>query len=227
MSVVGVNQTVNNASSTAKFATEKSSTDDRDQFLLLLTTQLQNQDPTNPADTNQVTQQIAALSQVEQQTKTNGYLEELIGLFTQSQANDALNYIGRRVDAAGNTAELKDGSAYINYSLPTGVSKVDVTITNDAGRVVYNGLGTALAGRNLVAWDGKNSFTDEDMQDGVYTFDVTAYDDKNEEIAVNTLISGIVRSLDTEVDGTQRLSLGGYSVPIADVLSVYSPEQTG
>lgn len=226
MSVIGVNQSINNASTVANRASESSGTEDRDQFLLLLTTQLQNQDPTNPADTNQVTSQIAALSQVEQQTKTNGYLQDLIELFTKSQANDALNYIGRRVDAAGNTAELQNGSAYINYTLPAGVSKTDVTITNSGGRVVYSGLGTALAGRNLVVWDGKNSFTDENMEDGVYTFEVTAYDDSNKIVKVDTLISGIVRSLDTEADGTQRLSLGGYSVPIEDVLSVYSPEQS-
>lgn len=226
MSVTTVNQSVNNPSSTPNLAKEKTATDDRDQFLLLLTTQLKNQDPTEPADTNQVTQQIAALSQVEQQTKTNGYLQELIGLFQQSQANDSLNYIGRRIDAQGDKATLVGDKAYLNYTLPSGVTKADVTVYNEDGRKVFEGIGTTLAGRNTVVWDGKNSFTEDDMADGTYKFEVKAINGKNDEVDVNTLISGIVKSIDYE-DGEQFLSLGGYSVPFSDVLSVYDGTVAG
>ena len=47
-------------------------------FLNLLTTQLKNQDPTSPMDTNQFTQQLVMYSQVEQQIQSNSNLKTLI-----------------------------------------------------------------------------------------------------------------------------------------------------
>lgn len=222
MTVTTANTGVNNSSTIPSTATKKSATDDRDTFLLLLTTQLKNQDPTSPADTNQVTQQIAALSQVEQQTKTNTYLEQLVGLFNQSQANDAVNYIGKQIDASGNTTELKNKQAFINYELPAGASKAEINISDSSGKLVYSGLGTTIAGRNTVIWDGKSSFLDNDLLDGVYTFEVKAKDAAGKDVAATPIISGLVRAIETK-DGKQSLSLGGYSVPLDSLLSVYTP----
>src|SRR5208282_634754 len=95
--------------------------------LKLLTTQLQNQDPTNPADTNQVTQEIAQLSQVQGQLQTNQYLAQLIGLFSANQTSNAVSYIGKQVDAASTGSspaqtELTGSQATLVYNLPAGAS---------------------------------------------------------------------------------------------------------
>src|SRR6187551_402108 len=66
-------------------------------FLTLLTTQLQNQNPMDPLDTNQFTQQLVQFAQVEQQLKQNDNLGKLINLETSSQAAIALGYVGLTV----------------------------------------------------------------------------------------------------------------------------------
>ncbi len=198
---------------------------DRDNFLLLLTTQLKNQDPTNPTDTNQVTQQIALLSQVEQQTKSNGFLQQLVTMNGQSQAGAAVNYIGRQVDATGKTGQLAGGKASFVYKLPAGVDKATVNIFDSNGKVVYSGNGTTIAGRNTVVWDGSNSVTGAAMPNGTYTFEVKAKDVAGKDVDSTTLTTGIVQSVDSQ-DGVNSLSLGGFSIPLDSVISVYNPAYT-
>src|ERR1041384_5786191 len=77
------------------------------EFLQLLTTQLKNQDPLSPLDTNQFTQQLVMFSQVEQQLKTNSHLDQLVKLNKTSQANAALSFVGSQVTADGSTTQLK------------------------------------------------------------------------------------------------------------------------
>src|ERR1700684_4390416 len=81
------------------------------EFLQLLTTQLQNQDPLSPMDTNQFTQQLVEFSQVEQQMNTNTNLQTLI---TQGQTQSgayATGYLGKVVTVTGGQAALTDGQA--------------------------------------------------------------------------------------------------------------------
>ena len=83
----------------------KSLSDNFDQFLLLLTTQLQNQDPTDPLDTNEFTSQLVQFSSVEQAVKTNTNLEKMLSLLQTSQLDTAVGYIGKAVEAKGNKRE--------------------------------------------------------------------------------------------------------------------------
>ena len=73
--------------------------DDFDDFLTLLTTQLQNQDPLEPTDTTEFTNQLVLFAGVEQDISQNDNLEQLIGLESANQAVGALNYIGNEVDS--------------------------------------------------------------------------------------------------------------------------------
>ena len=193
-------------------------------FLKLLTTQLQNQDPTAPADTNQLTQQIATLSSVEQQIDMNKNLQSLISLYTNSQNQNAVSYIGKQVEMDGNQGVLAGGQAAFVYDLPAGAASAQVVIKDSTGAVVFTGAGTAIAGRNQALWNGLNDTTGNTMPDGDYTFTVTAKDSAGKALdGVTTKTSGIVRSVDTDSTGTSTLSLGDISVPIAKVLSVRTP----
>src|SRR5690606_26085417 len=128
-----------------------------DTFLNILTTQLRNQNPLDPLDTNQFTQQLVQFTGVEQQLKTNDFLEALL-LNTQSTARaDAVSYIGKEVTASGKTAELKDGGAYWTYNAAANVANATVTIKNAAGSVVYTEAGSLNAGAGAFLWDGKGS----------------------------------------------------------------------
>ncbi len=96
--------------STDKTAATKSSTglaDNFQTFLTLLTTQLQNQNPLDPLDTNQFTQQLVQFAGVEQQLKSNDQLKTLVALQKSAQATQALIYVGNTVAVDGSTAAVQ------------------------------------------------------------------------------------------------------------------------
>lgn len=190
-----------------------------DQFLLLLTTQLKNQDPTQPLDTNQITSQIAALAGVEQQVATNENLEKMLAAYTTTQIGGVVGYIGKRAEALGNKSTLEGGYAMFTYDLEEKAAKTTVSISNENGSVVYSGAGTSLAGRNEVYWDGINSLNGQQMPDGVYTLTVKAEDEIGKEIASTTYTTGRVTSVDVQ-DGQPTLYLGTVKVPIDEVMRI-------
>jgi flagellar basal-body rod modification protein FlgD len=192
-------------------------------FLRLLTTQLQHQDPTDPTDTNQLTQQIATLSQVEQQINTNTNLEKLITLFNTTQYNSVVSYIGKQVEADGNAGALENGQARFAYYLGAPAGEVKVTIKNRAGAVVYTGAGTLNTGRNEFVWDGKNN-EGTVQPNGTYTMEVKAFDTGGQSINSKTYITGIVQSVDS-LNGNVYLSFGDISVPVDKVISVRQAPQ--
>jgi len=151
-------------------------------FLKLLTTQLQNQDPTSPTDTNQVTQQIATLSQVEQQLKTNTNLEKLVSLYQATQYNNLTNYIGRKIEAEGNVGELRNGNASFNYNLVTTAVSVEIKILDNNGNTVRTITNAPRsAGTNQYLWDGKDN-QGNIASEGLYTMTVTAKNNSGESI---------------------------------------------
>ncbi len=187
-------------------------------FLKLLTVQLQNQDPTAPQDTNQLTQQIATLSQVEQQINTNQNLEKLISLYNATQYNSVVSYIGKQIEAAGDVGALQNGEAMFAYYLEREANTVEVTIKDAAGNVVRTESGTLLAGRNQYVWDGKNQNGDL-LADGTYKIEVKAKDANNNDITSRTYTTGVVTSVDT-ANGQVYLSFGDISVPLESVISI-------
>src|SRR5579863_8330734 len=88
-------------------------------FLTLLTTQLQNQNPLDPLDTNQFTQQLVEFAGVEQQLKTNDSLSTLVSMQQTAQATQALQFVGKTAVVAGNTAALTNSSATWEFNIPT------------------------------------------------------------------------------------------------------------
>src|SRR3954469_25160072 len=88
------------------------------QFLQLLTTQLKNQDPMSPLDTNQFTQQLVSFSQVEQAIKTNDKLTSLVSLLTATQVVDSLPLVGKSVEVDSASTGLQNGKASFSYTLP-------------------------------------------------------------------------------------------------------------
>src|SRR5512144_1427900 len=117
------------------------------QFLQLLTTQLQNQNPLDPLDTNQFTQQLVQFAGVEQQLKTNDALSQLVTLQQTTQATQALGFVGKTALVDGTTATM-------NLNVPTD-STVDITVANSTGQTVFTGKYTAGAGTDVpFTWGG-------------------------------------------------------------------------
>src|ERR1700716_4275903 len=121
-------------------------------FLTLLTTQLQNQNPLDPLDTNQFTQQLVQFAGVEQQLKSNDQLKSLIDIEKSAQSTQALIYVGNNVAVDGSTVQF-NGSATWNLSAPQDAT-AQITITNTTGQTVYSGSYALTKGNVSFQWDG-------------------------------------------------------------------------
>src|SRR5262245_29800369 len=115
MAVSGINTT---GTTTGSSTSMGKLTENFDQFLALLTTQLKNQDPLSPMDSSEFTNQLVQFAGVEQQIATNKNLESLVTLQKSSQVMGALELMGKKVEVSGTTVPLQDKSATFVYTLP-------------------------------------------------------------------------------------------------------------
>jgi flagellar basal-body rod modification protein FlgD len=116
-------------------------------FLQLLTTQLQNQNPLDPLDTNQFTQQLVEFAQVEQQLKSNDQLSTLVSLQQTAQASSALNLVGATVVVNGQTEQLANGSAAWTLNATTWNGQGNDGKTWPAGAYTLTATGVDASGQ--------------------------------------------------------------------------------
>lgn len=216
MDVALLNSISNNTGKAVESQT--SLANDFDTFLTLLTTQLQNQDPLEPMDSSEFTNQLVQFSTVEQTIRTNQNLENLVGLTASQMSSDAVGYIGKEINALGDTAVLKDGNAEWSYAFEVQSDQTTVLIKDEEGKIVYTAQGEKSSGAHDFVWDGKDN-AGNPLSDGVYTLDVTAVDANGGPITVATGIKGHVTSV-TLIGDQPLLTMGDISVPLSDVLSV-------
>jgi flagellar basal-body rod modification protein FlgD len=164
-------------------------------FLQLLTTQLQNQNPLDPLDTNQFTQQLVEFAGVEQQLNTNDSLKTLVSLQQTAQSTQALQFVGKTAVVKGNTNSLVNSSATWDLNVPSN-SNLTLSIANSAGQTVYTGTFSANAGNNQpFTWNGKGSDGTQ-WPDGQYTLTATAVDSSGNSVGVSSEVQGVVSSVD-------------------------------
>jgi flagellar basal-body rod modification protein FlgD len=196
---------------------------DFDSFLSLLTTQLQNQDPLAPMDSTQFTTQLVQFSQVEQSINTNARLDQLVALQSGSQAVSAVSFVGKAIEAFGDTMVLAEGTASYVYTLPQDTASTTVTIKDSSGTIVRTITNAPTAeGKHLLTWDGKDDQGNA-MTDGTYTFTVTGKDSNGAAVETVTAIAGTVQGVTVE-NGVVVLDLGnGQLVKVTDVFTVSNP----
>lgn len=174
-------------------------------FLTLLTTQLQNQNPLDPLDTNQFTQQLVQFAGVEQQLKSNDQLKSLIEIEKSAQSTQALVYVGNTVAVDGSKTQF-DKSATWNLVSPQATSAT-ITITSSTGQTAYSGNFNLKQGNASFVWDGKGNDGTQ-WPAGTYTLTATGKDSKGNDIAISTEIQGVVDSVDLTAS-PPLLSIGG------------------
>ena len=125
-------------------------------FLSLLMTQLQNQDPTSPLDSNQFTSELVQFTSVEQQISTNSDLTQLIQLTQASQIEQSASLIGKPVTVTSPQLSLQNGSAEINFNTAT-AEPVGIAVYNSAGAQVQTASLTSVAGANSWSWNGQSA----------------------------------------------------------------------
>jgi flagellar basal-body rod modification protein FlgD len=189
-------------------------------FLQLLTTQLKNQNPLDPLDTNQFTQQLVEFAQVEQQMKSNDQLSSLVSLEKSAQATTALAYVGATVVVDGSTAQLTNSTANwsLNVSKP---STATVTIKDSTGQNVYTGTVAVNPGTQNFTWNGRGN-DGRVWPDGAYTLTATAVDANQQSVAISTEVQAVVDSVDLTQD-TPQLSINGQNYTLDKIKRIVRP----
>lgn len=193
------------------------------EFLTLLTTQLQNQDPLSPMDSAQFTQQLVMFSQVEQQINTNSKLEQILQQDQTNQTLQAAQFLGKTVAAAGSVQPYTgSGSVNIGYDFTTApTGSIVIQIYNATGTTLERSItvGSPTAGVTAYTWDGKDSNGNQ-LPAGDYKFQVQGVSSGGTSTAANnTYITGTVNNIST-VSGTTDLVIGDISVPLSAIMSV-------
>ena len=201
-------------------ATAASKTMGKEAFLTLLITQLQHQDPLNPADSTEFTAQLAQFSSLEQLSNVNENLNAL-KLYQASINNaQAVAFIGKDIVAKGNRLEVKGGRASAcEFELSAAAPRVAVSIYDATGNFIADIQRTALgAGKQSLVWDGKDR-NGNPVSDGAYTFEVQAEGAKGEKLGATTFSKGMVSGVTFE-DGVTYLIVGGSKIAVGDVTQI-------
>lgn len=192
----------------------------KDEFLKLFVKQLQNQDPTKPMDSSQLTAQLAQFSSLEQLNNISVQMKDLLTYQNSLQNTMTTGFIGKQVKLAGDSVKLINGNAGINYSLSGDAAKVRVSIYDSAGNLVREGeAGPQKAGFNLYAWDGKDA-AGNTLPDGQYKFKVESLDASGKAVDTTTMTYGTVTGITFENNTTYLVLDETKKIQLSDVKEI-------
>ncbi len=221
---------ISTATGSVTSALTGASTLGKEEFLNLLVTQFQYQDPLNPMEDTQFIAQLAQFSALEQQMATNESMEKLVTLQQQSQMISAVSYIGREVSARGYGITVADNGNTVtplDYALVSASASTYVNIYDASNNLVTTiNLGAKAAGQHsFTEWDGKDAYGNK-VADGTYTFYLVARDADGNPIETDTNVTGIVKGV-TIYDGSQILVFDdGRMVELSNVREVMKESGT-
>lgn len=207
---------------TAATTTLGSTNQDLDRFLTLLTAQLKYQDPMSPADPTQFVAQLAQFSQVEQQTKSNTLLQQIVSAFSGGQLTQTASLIGKQVSASATSIAVPASGS----PAPLSVTVDQSTLSNirlqvkDASGAVLRSIPVSM-GQNTVNFDGKDS-QGRRLPADVYAVSLVGDDSKGQAQPAGSLgTAGRVTEVRTQSSGGYRLILeDGRSVDAAGITSL-------
>jgi flagellar basal-body rod modification protein FlgD len=186
-------------------------------FLSLLMTQLQNQDPTSPLDTNEFTSELVQFCSVEQQINTNSSLTQLIQLTQAGEIMQASSMTGKQVTVSSDHVPLQNGKGTIQFTAPA-AEPVDISIYNDSGTKLRDQVMMASRGTNTWTWDGTNS-SGQSLQDGSYQVVVTGANADGTTSTLTTSVVGTATGVQNQSSGVQ-LQMGALSIDFSKIQSV-------
>jgi flagellar basal-body rod modification protein FlgD len=217
MAISGISTAPGTSSNSASTADQTRLSSNYTMFLTLLTTQLRHQDPTQPMDANQFTQQLVQYSSIEQQIKMNTNLEDMKSALAIANATQLVNYVGTTVTADSSKTTLQGGQAKWSFSMPKAASAT-VTVKNEAGAVVYSQQKSFTSGVQEFVWNGKKT-DGTAAPDGTYTISFDAKDSAGNAVKPSAEVTGKVTALDF-TSGQPYLLIDGMSISVWSVKSV-------
>lgn len=195
--------------------------DNFETFLSLLTTQLKNQDPLSPLDSNEFTSQLSQMAGVEQQLLTNDLLTSLLAA-QSGGLGSAANYLGRDVTTAWAATKFEGGQASWNYELGANAENATLEVVDSTGKVVWRGAAPEnTTGIHQFNWDGvANANGAANAADGqVYSLKITATTTGGQSIDAQVLTRGRVTGVEM-YDGEAYLTVGSSIVPLSSVIAL-------
>lgn len=208
----GTSSTTNSASQTLSA--------DMNTFLTLLTTQLKYQDPLDPMDTAEFTNQLVQYSSVEQAIQTNSKLDTLLSMGMSNLGAQAVSYIGKVAQVLGDVMPLENGMAKAAYTLDKDVASVTISVRDLNGNIIYSETGEKTAGTHEFTWDGKDS-SGIQQEDSAYQIVVStsAYSGES-QASVTTTIFGRVTGVASDSNGVY-IGLGdAVTANLSDILTI-------
>jgi flagellar basal-body rod modification protein FlgD len=192
-------------------------------FLQLLTAQLKNQNPMDPLDTNQFTQQLVQFAQVEQQMKSNEQLTSLVALEKSASSTTALAYVGSTVVVDGSVTALTSSGATWSFNVAK-PSTASITIKDSTGQTAYTGTFAGTPGVMNFTWDGRGN-DGKSWPAGNYTMSATAVDANNQSVGIATEVQAVVDSVDLTQD-PPTLSVNGQNYTMDKIKRIVRPTTT-
>ena len=192
---------------------------DFDMFLKLLTAQMQNQDPLDPMDTAQYTQQLVQYSQVEQSIEQTATLKEMLAAFGTQNLMQASSLVGAQVETSSATSGLSAATpAQWTWSATRDVTSMTATIKDDKGKIIDTLPITATGAAGAFTWDGTTS-AGKKVDPGLYTLELAGVDASGAKVAATAHAFGKVNDVEL-VNGTVKLTINGLTVATSDLLRI-------
>jgi len=191
----------------------------KDEFMRLLIVKLQNQDPLNPTDDESFIADLAQFSSLEEMENMNSGLGDLALLQANNTNTAMVGYIGKTAVLAGDTINLDNNNATINYELPYNAEKVSVSIYSENGQLIKTiDTSSVQAGDNSLYWNGQNE-QGLDMPSGRYKIKINAIDKDGNSIATIPRMTGKVTGVTYE-NGYPELIIGGDTYGLGKIISI-------
>ncbi len=192
----------------------------KDAFLSLLTTQLQNQDPTDPVANEDFVAQLAQFSSLEQLVGLQETMDSVYTAIAAMNNSSMSSLLGREVVAVGNGFTLPEkGGIDLNFEANGSYEGAQSSIFDEDGKVVYSGdLPPGGEGEDSFYWDGRD-LSGQFMDAGNYTFEITPVSEEGTEI--RELIVGEVDEMDYS-SGLPQPSVNGVVVGLDAILRLTS-----
>ncbi|MET3722438.1 flagellar hook assembly protein FlgD [Sphingomonas trueperi] len=203
-------------------ATNDSSTKltaDYNLFLKLLTTQLQNQDPTNPMDSSQYTQQLVQYSQVEQSITQNKTLNSILSSLNMSSLTSSTAMIGQPVQLSSDKAGLSATTpAQWQWDATNPIDKLTATITDAKGKTVESFDLDVKGSSGQFSWDGSTK-SGTKYTDGLYQLTLSGTTTAGAKISTTATALGKVEDVQM-LNGSPVVSINGAQYPTSMILKI-------
>lgn len=191
-------------------------------FLTLLTTQLQNQDPLAPMDSTEFTNQLVQFSQVEQSINTNQKLDSLVQMQMSALAGMSLSFVGMEVTYPSSDLYYDgEDTSKITYVFDQDTTDATLNVYDSEGAIVYTATVAGDTGTNTFEWDGSHQGGGK-VDTGTYSIVIDGFNSDGEAVSATTVVSGVVSGVETQ-NGIPYLLVGDRAVQQTTVINAKTP----